>query len=153
MKKKIIVDISEQRLQALTDDKVVYDFPCVTGDAEHATPRGKFTVLSKKEIYRSKTYDAQMNYALQLTTDGIYIHESYNYSERPSQQSFLAKAVSDTAATSVSRLRSWFPGVANKELKVGNVNLFGSHGCVRLAHSDAVKLFEWAATGMVVEIK
>lgn len=134
-------------------DSVVYDFPCVTGDADHATPKGNFSILSKKDIYRSKTYNAQMNYALQLTHDGIYIHESYNYIEKPSQQSFLAKAISDTTATSVSRLRSWFPSIDTVQIKVGNVNLTGSHGCIRLAHSDAVKLFEWAETKTEVEIK
>jgi lipoprotein-anchoring transpeptidase ErfK/SrfK len=153
VKKKITVDISNQRLQALYAGSVIYDFPCVTGDVKHPTPKGKFKVIKKERIYRSKTYDAQMNYALQITNTGIYIHESYNYSEHPDQQSFLAKAISDTTATSVSRMRAWFPSVQKAEVKVGNINLIGSHGCIRLAHSDAVKLFDWADVGSEVEVK
>lgn len=152
MKKRIEIDITSQRLKAFADNKEVYDFPCVTGDAKHPTPKGKFKVMSKKEVYRSKTYNAQMNYALQITGDGVYIHESYNYIEKPSQQSFMAKAISDTATTSVSRLRSWFPSVNKMEIQIGNVNLAGSHGCIRLAHSDAVELFKWADIGTAVEI-
>jgi len=152
-KKKIVIDIAKQRLRAYLGEGEAFDFSCVTGDAEHPTPKGKFKILQKERVRRSRKYDSQMNYALQLTTTGIFIHESYNYSETPSQQSFLAKAISDTTTPSVSRLRAWFPNLGSREVKVGNINLLGSHGCIRLAHSDAVKLFEWVEVGVGVEIK
>lgn len=152
-KKRIEIEIAKQKLRAFAAEKLVHNFSCVTGDAKHPTPKGKFKVLKKEQIRRSGKYNSQMNYALQLNNDGIFIHESYNYIEKPSQQSFLARAISDTTAGSVSRLRAWFPGVGEAELNVGNINLFGSHGCIRLAHSDAVKLFEWADVGTKVEVK
>ena len=151
--KKIKIELSSQRLKAYADAKEVFDFPCVTGDAGHPTPKGKFSVLQKERIRRSRKYNSQMNYALQLTTSGIFIHESYNRSENPLTQSPFDKVISDTAGTAVSRLRAWFPSISESNISFGNINLLGSHGCIRLAHSDAVALFNWATTGTGVEIR
>lgn len=153
MKKKIIIDISKQRLKAYLGDEVVLDFPCVSGDAEHETRKGKFSVLQKERQRKSWTYKVPMNYALRLNNNGIFIHEGYNSTANPSNQSFLEKAVSDTATTSVSRVRSWFPSVSKAKLEMKGVNLVGSHGCIRLGHFDAVELFDWADVGTKVEIK
>jgi lipoprotein-anchoring transpeptidase ErfK/SrfK len=151
--KKIMVDIGSQRLIAYEDDVEVYKFGCVTGDAKHPTPKGKFKVLQKEKVRRSGKYNAQMNYALQINNTGIFIHESYNYIENPAEQGTLATVVSDTAAISMSRMRSWFPTIAEKEVVVKNLNLIGSHGCIRLAHSHAVKLFDWVEVNTAVEVK
>lgn len=151
--KKIQVDITAQRLYAYEDDVLVHEFGCVTGDAKHPTPKGKFKILGKERVRRSNAYNAQMNYALQINNEGIFIHESYNYIEKPEKQNPFATVLSDTANTSMSRMRSWFPTIAEKEIKVGNLNLIGSHGCIRLAHSHAVTLFDWADKGIVVEVK
>jgi lipoprotein-anchoring transpeptidase ErfK/SrfK len=153
MAKKILVDISSQSLTAMNGSSAIYAFSCVCGDTKHPTPRGKFRIIRKDFVHRSRAYNAQMNYALQITTDGIFIHESYNYIENPLEQSFFATTVSDTAATAMSRMRSWFPRIADVNLPVGNVNLIGSHGCIRLGHSDAVRLFDWADTHIAVEIR
>jgi lipoprotein-anchoring transpeptidase ErfK/SrfK len=152
-RKKIIIDLLSQRLKGSSGDDVVFDFPCVTGDAKHITPKGTFRILNKERVRRSAKYNAQMNYALQITKSGIFIHESYNFIEDPAKQNFFGTAVSDSAATAMSRMRSWFPDVGELDIQVGNVNLTGSHGCIRLAHSDAVKLFDWADLNMSVEVK
>lgn len=151
--KKIEVDIAGQQLTAYENKKLVYSFPCITGDAGHLTPRGKYKIISKHRIYRSKKYDAQMNYALKITGDGVFIHEGYNYIEDPARQTGVATVLSDTTANVVSFARKTFPDIAKKNISVGGINVFGSHGCVRLAHSDAEKLFDWAVKDMPVEIK
>ena len=151
--KRISISIADQHLTGWTNDSIAFELPCVTGDAKHPTPKGKFKIIQKELVRRSRTYDAQMNYAIQLTTSGIFIHESYNYIEDPTKQNPFATLVSDTAAVSMSRMRSWFPQIGETEMKVGNVNLLGSHGCIRLAHSDAVRLFDWAETNIPVEVK
>lgn len=140
---KIVINLSQQKLFANTDKKTDFEFHCVSGDADHPTPKGKFKILKKYRIYRSRSYDAQMNYALQLTTSGIFIHESYNFVENPKKQNFFATKMSDSTAFVMSHIRSAFPNTAKA---------FGSHGCVRLAHSDAVKLFDWAQENDEVEI-
>ncbi len=147
------MDIASQRLYAYEDDVAVHVFGCVTGDTRHATPKGRFKILRKEKVRRSGKYNAQMNYALQINDTGIFIHESYNYIENPAAQSTLATVVSDTAAVSMSRMRSWFPTIAEKEVVVKNLNLIGSHGCIRLAHSHAVILFDWAEVNTAVEVK
>ncbi len=38
-------------------------------------------------------------------------------------------------------------------LKYAGFNSFGSHGCVRLSESDAIKIFEWSLKGTPVVIK
>ena len=153
MGKKIEVDIISQQLTAYESKKLVYSFSCITGDAGHATPKGKYKIISKHRIYRSRKYDAQMNYALKITGDGVFIHESYNLIEDPVKQTGIATVLSDTTANVVSFARKNFPEIAKKNVTVGNINVFGSHGCIRLAHSDAVKLFDWAVKDMPVEIK
>ncbi|MEO6231104.1 MAG: L,D-transpeptidase [Ferruginibacter sp.] len=153
VKKRISVDCRSQLLTAYENDKILFEFHCVTGDAKHPTPKGKFKIIGKERIYRSKTYNAQMNFALQITTDGVFIHEAYNFSEDPKNQSVFARVISDTTAPVISKSRSWFPSLGDKEIGIGNINLIGSHGCIRIAHSNAVKLFDWAETKMQVEIK
>lgn len=151
--KKITISLVKQKLLAYNGEDKFLDIPCVSGDAAHPTPKGKFKVLEKHLIYRSKTYDAQMNYALRLTTSGIFIHEGYNFIEDPAKQNIIATIVSDTLAGTVSTGRALFPSLAEKKINLGNINLTGSHGCIRLRHSDARKLFDWAEKGTLVEVQ
>lgn len=153
MKKQILIQITNQKLSAFEENKKVFDFNCVTGDAGHPTPKGKFKILSKSKKYRSHTYDSQMNYALKLTNSGIFIHESYNYETDPNNFSPFASLLSDSTANLMSYMRSTFPEVSKTNIGIGNINLMGSHGCIRLPHSDAAKLFDWAEVGTLVEIK
>lgn len=153
MVKKILIEIAKQKLRGFEDGKEVFSISCVTADGDHATPIGNFRILNKERIRRSVKYNAQMNYALKLTSDGIYIHEAYNYIENPNKQSYIATLISDTTTSIISNTRAWFPSVQDLSINAGDVNLFGSHGCIRLAHTDAVNLFNWAEFRMTVVIK
>jgi lipoprotein-anchoring transpeptidase ErfK/SrfK len=151
--KKIVVDIDSQSLMATEGEKEIFSFRCVTGDADHPTPRKKYRVLEKDRIHFSHDYHAQMNFALRLTASGIFIHEGYNLVKNPADQHFAATLVSDSTAGMVSYARNLFPQISKLNISVGGINLTGSHGCIRLKHSDAVKLFEWADLKTDVEIK
>jgi lipoprotein-anchoring transpeptidase ErfK/SrfK len=151
--KKIVISIARQNLVAFNGEEKCLDLSCITGDAKHPTPTGKFRILEKELVHRSKKYNAQMNYAMRLNSTGIYIHEAYNVIEDPAKQTPLATAVSDTAANIVSKGRQLFPTMAESTIALGNINLLGSHGCIRLPHSGAVELFEWAKKGTRVEIQ
>lgn len=119
MAKRIVVKLDRQVLLAYDGKSAVYEFDCATGDDAHPTNPGMFTVFRKHRYYRSRKYDAQMNFALFFSRDGKAIHES-----------------SGVAATSYFR----YFGITS----------LGSHGCVRLASSDAETIFKWAPAGITV---
>ena len=121
-RKSIRVNISRQSLEAYENDKFVYSFDCVTGTSDHPTEPGTFSVFKKDRIHRSHKYDAQMNYAMFFSSDGKAIHQYHG-------------------SFSLARL-----GHAVSS------DLFGSHGCVRLAEADVRALFDWAEIGTKVII-
>ena len=98
-------------------------FICLSGDNRHPTDRGKITIVRKHQIYRSRTYDTQVNYAMFFTLDGKALHQYHGP---------VPLAVVRSLRQSVSE---WF----------------GSHGCVRLAERDAKALFDWAPIGTTVQ--
>lgn len=77
--KLIIVDLDDQNLYAYDGHRLVYEFYCASGDKVHptATWPSLYKTFRKHRIYRSKTYDAQMNFAMFFTHDGKAIHESH----------------------------------------------------------------------------
>jgi len=65
--KKIIVDLSEQRLYAYEDDRLVYSFICSTGSNASPTAPGTYRVLDKIPMAYASTWNLQMPFWL-----GIY---------------------------------------------------------------------------------
>lgn len=110
--KNIEVNLKRQVLFAYENDKKVYEFDCVSGDEDHPTNIGTFTIFRKERKYRSKKYNVQMDYAMFFTNDGKAIHQGY--------------AVGPLSY-----------------IKFVGIDAIGSHGCVRLAESDARTLFDW----------
>lgn len=76
--KVILVDLDDQNLYAYNGPKLIYEFYCASGDRVHPTTRwpSLHRVFRKHEVYRSRTYNAQMDYAMFFTTDGKAIHQS-----------------------------------------------------------------------------
>lgn len=76
--RQIIVDLGEQVLYAYEGPLRVFEFDCTSGDSSHATTDrpALFEITRKEKIYRSKKYDAQMNYAMFFSADGKAIHQS-----------------------------------------------------------------------------
>ncbi|HKO47146.1 MAG TPA: L,D-transpeptidase [Polyangiaceae bacterium] len=120
-----MVHLETQTVEAFDSGARVYTFICVTGDASHPTDPGTFKIDRKYPIYRSKKYNAQMNYAMFFSSDGKAIHQ-YHGTLPLATVRFLKSSVSDA---------------------------LGSHGCVRLTEDDAKALFEWAPIGTPVEVK
>jgi lipoprotein-anchoring transpeptidase ErfK/SrfK len=73
---KIVVKLSDQTLTAYENKAEVYKFHCATGDSAHPTPQGKWRIYRKHRKYRSKKYDAQMDYAM-FFHGGYAIHMAY----------------------------------------------------------------------------
>jgi hypothetical protein len=122
--KKIVVDLASQMVEALESGRRVYRFICVTGDGAHPTDKGTFKIFRKSRIYRSRAYNAQMNYAMFFTTDGKALHQYHGI----------------------------VPLSVVRTMRAGS-DWFGSHGCVRLTEQNAEAMFEWAPMGTVVEVR
>lgn len=122
--KVIKVDLTAQLVEAYDGIERIHRFECVSGDKDHPTDRGRFRIQRKYEIYRSHTYNVQMNYAMFFTADGKALHQ------------YHGAVPLSVVRTFRSKVTEWF----------------GSHGCVRLSETDARVLFEWAPLGTAVEV-
>lgn len=54
--KRIEVNLSEQRVEAIQNGRAIYNFECVTGDQNHQTSKGVFTIFRKQHPHRSTKY-------------------------------------------------------------------------------------------------
>jgi hypothetical protein len=74
--KVILVDLDDQNLYAYEGRHLVHHFYCASGDKSHPTAvwPAIHKIFRKHEVYRSKRYDAQMDYAMFFTPDGKAIH-------------------------------------------------------------------------------
>jgi lipoprotein-anchoring transpeptidase ErfK/SrfK len=133
----IIVSISQQKLTAYDHGKAVFTSLVTTGMPALYTPEGTYHILSRAAntmFYSpwpkgSPYYYAPLhiNYALQMTASGIYLHDA--------------------------TWRSVFgPGtnVPHKDPVYGEET--GSHGCVELPVTAMKWLYNWAHLGMSVEV-
>lgn len=123
MSKRILVNLTTQMVTAYDGSKVFHSCECVSGDASHPTPSGKFRINRKAHPYTSKKYGVPMNYAMFFTSSGEALHQYHG----PVPWWLLRWGRSMTSAV-------------------------GSHGCVRLQQSDAQKLYQWAPIQTLVEV-
>ena len=80
--KSIDIDLSNQRLYAKENGKIVFSGAISSGNSEHPTPRGVFRVIEKDRYHVSSKYPepnggAKMPYMHRLTKSGIAIHQGY----------------------------------------------------------------------------
>ncbi len=126
--KRIVVDLTEQRLRAYEGDMVVMDLGVATGYGGSPTPQGDFSVLSKVPVMRYRgtrpdghTYDLSgVPYNLMFLNSGIgyFIHGAYWHNL-------------------FGRLRYY--GVSN--------------GCVNVDPMDAGWIYDWAEVGTPVIVR
>jgi hypothetical protein len=76
--RQIIVDLDDQNLYAYDGIKKIHEFHCASGDKKHPTAvkPSLHHIFRKHQKYRSRTYNAQMDYAMFFTNDGKAIHQS-----------------------------------------------------------------------------
>jgi lipoprotein-anchoring transpeptidase ErfK/SrfK len=75
MSKRIEVNLDRQVLFAFDGASQVYCFDCVSGDEDHPTPTGHWSVIRKHAKYVSHKYHRRMDHAMFFTTTGEAIHE------------------------------------------------------------------------------
>ena len=81
--KKIVVDLSHQKLYAIEGNRTVLSSPISSGRWGYETPSGRFRVLLKDKDHVSSSYPkreweedggAKMPYTIKITNTGIAIH-------------------------------------------------------------------------------
>lgn len=122
--RRVVVDISEQRLYAYEGDEVVYTFVVSTG-ANDGTLRGRFSVLDKVENAYSEMWGLWM-------PDWIGIYYATDSVENGLHALPLDK----------NGRRLWEDALGQPV----------SAGCVMLAPQDAQRLYDWVAIGTPVLI-
>ena len=71
----LTIDLTAQRVMVYRDGALIAASAISTGSMGRVTPTGVFTILEKKVMHRSTTYDdAPMPYMQRLTSKGIAIH-------------------------------------------------------------------------------
>lgn len=125
-KRKVEIDLSEQKLSLKIDDYVVREFPVSTGKSSTPTPTGNFKVLLKNEVRVG--------------------HEAPHYI-MPKYQMFTAMGAGLHALPSLGHDGGVFWTEARS-----HIGIPVSHGCVRMLPEDADFAFEFTEIGDPVEI-
>lgn len=121
--KKIVIDLSEQKMYLHENEKVVGEFSVSTGRPGMETPTGIFQIQNKFLRQWSKAAGLWMPYWMAVAPDGRFgIHE----------------------------LPEWPNGAKEGEDHLGQPV---SHGCIRLGVGAAKTVYEWAEAGIEVEIR
>lgn len=120
--KYIEIDISEQKLKFFENGFELGEYLVSTGTTKMPTPLGTFKILSKSEVAYSNAYSLYMPHFMLFTKSGAGIHG----------------------------LPYWKSGSKFVYEGVNHLGKRVSHGCVRLALSNAEIVFEWAEKGTPV---
>ena len=121
--KKIVIDLSEQKLYLYENNKIVGEYLVSTGKPSMETPTGRFKIYTKNKRQWSKMASLWMPYWMMIEpTKGIGIHE----------------------------LPEWPNGYKEGAEHLGQPV---SHGCIRLGVGTAEKVYKWTELGMAVQIR
>lgn len=134
--KRIVVDLSEQRLTAYDGNKVFLTTLVTTGNPKLPTPTGTFHVMAKFHPYKfispwpkSSPYyyaPSKVEYALLFRAGGYFLHDA--------------------------PWRSVFGPGSNTVIGTPGQNYTGTHGCVNLPTAAEIQLYNWADIGTIVQV-
>ncbi len=125
-RKKIIVDISEQRTYLYHGDLLIYKFVSSTGARGQDTATGNFQILNKIPMAYASTWNLDMPYWL-----GVYQFG-------PLENGFHAPPTSRSTGVTM-----W----------AGYLGTPVSYGCIILSLTDMQTLYQWAEVGTPVTIR
>jgi len=124
--RRIVVDLSDQRLYAYEGDALVFDFIASTGIASSPTITGTFQVLSKEEEAYASSWDLWMPHFI-----GIY-----------------------RSGPDFTNGIHGLPTLSNgTRLWEGYLGHPVSYGCIVLGLDEAAALYQWAELGVLVVIQ
>lgn len=81
-KKRVVVDLTTQRLRAWQGSKAVYDWPISSGREGKATPTGSFVAGIKEKMHLSTLYGSPMPFSVHVVGN-IFIHGSDRITDTP----------------------------------------------------------------------
>jgi lipoprotein-anchoring transpeptidase ErfK/SrfK len=124
--RRIVIDLSDQRLYAYEGDTRVYDFVCSTGIASSPTLTGTFQILSKEENAYASSWDLWMPHFMGIYRSGPDFTNGIH-----------------GLPTLSSGARLW----------EGHLGRPVSYGCIVLGLDEAATLYNWAELGTLVVIQ
>jgi len=124
--RRIVTDISEQRLYAYEGDTLVYDFIASTGIDSSPTIPGVFQILSKEEEAYASSWDLWMPHFMGIYRTGPDFTNGIH-----------------ALPTLSSGVRLW-EGYLGQPI---------SYGCIVIGLGEAAALYEWAEPGTLVVIR
>jgi lipoprotein-anchoring transpeptidase ErfK/SrfK len=124
--RRIVVDLSEQRLRAYEGETLLYDFIASTGIQSSPTIPGRFQVLSKEEEAYASNWDLWMPHFI-----GIY----------------------RTGPGFINGIHGLPTLSGGSRLWEGNLGRPVSFGCVVLGLEEAAQLYQWTELGILVVIE
>jgi len=124
--RRIVVDISDQRLYAYEGETLIHDYLCSTGIASSPTIAGTFQILSKEEEAYASSWDLWMPHFM-----GIY-RSGPNFTN------------------GIHGLPTLSGGGLLWEGYLGSPV---SYGCIVIGLDEAAALYEWAELGALVTIQ
>ncbi len=125
--KRIVVDISEQKLRLYEGTRLVATHTVSTGKWSMPTPLGTFSIKNKISTAYSRRYALYMDNWMAFTADGAYGIHSLPYWK-------------------LKNGGMYYEGVAHLGVRV-------SHGCIRLSPKESAVVYRWASVGTSVTIK
>ncbi len=124
--RRILVDISEQRLYAYEGGRLVHDFVASTGIKSSPTITGTFQVLNKDEEAYASSWDLYMPHFI-----GVY----------------------ESAPDFINGIHGLPTLSSGRTLWAGHLGRPVSYGCIVLGLEEAATIYEWAELGTLVEIR
>jgi len=124
--RRIVVDISDQKLDAYEGDSLVFDFVASTGIEESPTIPGTFQILTKEEEAYASLWDLWMPHFM-----GVY----------------------RTAPDFVNGIHGLPTLSSGRTLWAGFLGRPVSYGCIVIGLEEAKELFDWAEPGTLVIIQ
>jgi lipoprotein-anchoring transpeptidase ErfK/SrfK len=124
--RRIVVDLSDQRLYAYQNDALVYDFIASTGVASSPTIPGVFQILSKEEEAYASSWDLWMPHFMGIYRTGPDFTNGIH------------------ALPTLSNGTRLWEGVLGRPV---------SYGCIVLGLEEAETLYRWAELGTWVTIQ
>ncbi len=112
--KMIVVNTDRQVLRAWDGNQLVYEFDVVTGRPGKETHAGRFHITRKYEDYTSKTYGAEMPFAMFFTEDGKAFHGTNLATIRSYLHAYLTESVGSMGCVGLTddeaeQLFDWAP--------------------------------------------
>lgn len=133
------ISLSEQRGLLLVNDCIAMDFPVATGKRSHPTPTGEFRIKGKEKDYSSNLYGKIVD------ATGVVVVE-----DADTRTDVLVEGTTFQGARMPYWMRLTDTGVG---MHIGYVpGRPASHGCIRLRHDTAVRLFNLLKVGTPVVI-